>query len=239
MWFLRSAVPLAEIPIACDVHTHLLPGRDDGFTSTEESLKALTLCHRKGLRRVALTPHIEPERYPQNTRGQLEAAFTLFMEQVPAGMDIQITLAAEYMCDDSLDSQPSLLCFKDRTVLIEMSYYFPSPGLKQILFDLTTNGYQPVLAHPERYAYYASHPEVFDELHAMGCRFQLNLMSLGGVYGRESLRILNYLDRQHLYHFAGSDLHSVTQWERLQRLKISRSRALLVEKLAANNAALL
>lgn len=239
MWFIRPTLSIAEISIHHDLHTHLLPNRDDGFACSADALDALKLMHDQGLEHVALTPHIESERYPLNTKANLTEAFEAFKQLIPADWNLRLTLAAEYMCDNAFQSTPTLLCFKDKSILIEMSYFFPSPNLKQALFDLCTDGYKPILAHPERYSYYAHALDDFEVLQQMGCRFQLNLLSLGGVYGRASVKILNYLIKNHLYSFVGSDIHSVTQWEKIRGTHITRTQAALLEELLSNNAQLL
>jgi len=114
-----------------------------------------------------------------------------------AGEDIEFSAAAEYLMDDlfvrMLDNDEPLLTLRDRLVLVELSFAVPAINLKEILFALQLKGYQPVLAHPERYLYFGANKGWYDQLRDAGCLFQLNLMSFSGYYGPESRQLVEYL----------------------------------------------
>ena len=211
----KKGVPIGSLRIERDVHTHLIPGVDDGEVTSESAAQALTRMYGVGVRRVCLTPHVmagvwdNPEsRLTEEMRGVLRSA---------AGTAIpEVRLGAEYMIDQGLLSlvrrgAPDLLTIGEGRVLVEMSWYGMSAQLFDVAGELTGAGFTPVLAHPERYLYMAGQMEQFDRLHDAGCEFQLNLLSATGVYGELSTRIMNRLLERFLYRYVGSDIHSPRQ----------------------------
>ena len=116
------------------------------------------------------------------------------------------------MIDDSLISKSEnkdLLCLKDNLVLIETSFNHLPLNLL-IIFYLQTNGYLPVIAHPERYRYMYDN-KYFYKLADRGCIFQLNLLSAVGYYGEKCANITDFLLKNNLADFAGSDLHNLAK----------------------------
>ena len=203
-----------------DSHSHLLPGVDDGFKTAESSLKTLSLLEQSGVKAVWLTPHVM-EDYP-NTPDQLRERFQAFTSHYTGGL--QLHLAAEHMIDSllqqRLDQPGQLLPHQDDELLVETSYYNPPYRLKQTLQHIQQLGYHPLLAHPERYQYMTS--DDYQELHAQGIRFQLNLPSLVGAYGPEAQHKAEQLLTQGIYTRYGLDLHSYHQLELFLAASISK-----------------
>lgn len=207
-----------------DIHNHLLPGVDDGFATAEESLEAIRGLLAAGVEELVFTPHINPEVYPGNDEGRMRQAYGEFRPLLPDGL--KTSLAAEYMiCTDFerdiAGRAGELLCYEDKSILVEMSYLFRSPNLDKVLFELQMAGLKPILAHPERYLYMADCLEDFDRLHESGCRFQLNYISFAGVYGWNSVKIIRYLARRGYCDFVATDLHSIHQLERILSSKVA------------------
>lgn len=199
-----------------DIHNHLLPGVDDGFRHTSDSLKAIERMVSAGCRNFIFTPHMNPDVYPDINEMRHREVYEEFSNKIPEGWNVRTSLAAEYMIVNGFEERVSsradeLLKYEDGSILVEMSYYFRSPNLEQTLFELNMAGLKPILAHPERYVYMVSSLGDFDRIADMGCRFQMNLMSVTGKYGTDSLVILNYLLKRGLYSFTATDLHSLTQ----------------------------
>jgi tyrosine-protein phosphatase YwqE len=138
---------------------------------------------------------------------------TSAFEMLQVGSKLTSTLftAAEYYLDDYFDDlleeNTPLLTLKGKWVLVEFSFVTAPVNLKQTLFNLQINGYQPILAHPERYLYFAEDKKKYDELHEAGCFFQLNLLSLTGYYGRGPLDLAEYLVKKKYIDLLGTDLH--------------------------------
>lgn len=206
----------------CDIHSHILPAVDDGFQNAEESLQAIRRMADMGCREFVFTPHINPDVYRDTTEDGLRSVYESFENSIPAEWGVKTHLAAEYMLVDGFEERlndPGLLYLPDGSLLIEMSYYYRSDNLERVIFELQMQGRTPVLAHPERYSYLASDLEFFEKLRDMGCRFQMNRLSLGGCYGRESTKILHYIHRNGWYDYMATDLHSLAQLDTIGAMK--------------------
>lgn len=223
-----------------EVHCHLLPGVDDGFRSAESSLKAIGRMQAEGCCNFIFTPHLNPDVFPEMNEDRLKEVYESFAPAVPSG--IKTHLAAEYMVvngfEEKVASRASdLLTFPDGvSILIEMSYFYRSQNLEQTVFELGIAGLKPIIAHPERYIYMSEKLSDFDRLADMGCRFQMNLLSLTGKYGKESLKILKYLMGKGLYSYAATDLHSNPQLESILDARVPlRYRSGYAKLLEANS----
>ena len=210
----KRGIPISSLRIERDVHTHLIPGVDDGEFTFGTAAQALSLMRDKGVLRVCLTPHVMAGVYDNHEHDLTEGMKGIVR---CAGNDIpELHLGAEYMIDQNLLSlvrhgTRDLLTIKDGRVLVEMSCYGISAQLFDVAGELTGAGFTPVLAHPERYLYMAGQMERFDMLHEAGCEFQLNLLSTTGAYGELSMRIMGYLLERSYYRYVGSDIHSPRQ----------------------------
>ena len=233
--FLKPKVKIAHLPYCCEVHSHILPGVDDGFKNVDDSTQILRQFQKDGITHVAFTPHIDPGMFPKNTKPFLQERFKDFVKALPQDINMNFHLAGEYMCDDQMKTDEPILHFHDSSVLIEMSYFYVSPYIKEIIFGLMNEGFKPILAHPERYVYLAGQWEVYENYRDMGCRFQLNLLSLSGAYGPESKMIIRHLLEQDMYRYTGTDAHSIRQYMLIRNTEIPRKQAEEVEELMHNN----
>lgn len=211
-----------KLPVR-DIHNHLLPGVDDGFRHTDSTLHALHAMAEAGCKELVFTPHMNPDVYPDMKEADFRKVYAELVPQIPTEWGVKTSLAAEYMVVKDFENRASdpsqLLTFEDGSILIEMSYYFRSSNLEDTLFNLKLSGLKPILAHPERYLYMIENLKDYDNWHEMGCRFQLNLMSLTGAYGPASLKILKYLLDKGWYDFVATDLHSTQQLDRIFQSK--------------------
>lgn len=120
-------------------------------------------------------------------------------------------------------------------LLVETSYMYPPPGLPDILMKIWNAGYQPVIAHPERYLYMEEKDYLL--LKEKGYSFQLNLMSLSGYYGPHPKVVSEKLLKQKMYDFVGTDLHHLERYRpMLDQLRLTRRQLEALEGLIANNA---
>lgn len=221
--FRKKTALFPDLNLTSDWHCHVLAGVDDGVRQLNDSISILKSMKESGIRKIMLTPHLNPEIFPDNTEESLKARFAEFMDSLPddvkEGLDIR--LAAEYMVVDGFEKRnPSdLLQVDTNRVLIEMSYYYPSRNMEDAIFNLTSEGITPVIAHPERYLYHAGTLNVFDRYHDLGAEFQCNLLSLKGVYGPASIKILEYIMNKGWYSYTGSDTHTVNHFESIKRME--------------------
>ncbi|MDF2379972.1 hypothetical protein JMG10_00735 [Nostoc ellipsosporum NOK] len=197
--------------IGTDMHSHLLPGIDDGAPDLEASLQLIRGMEALGYRKLITTPHILWDMY-KNTPDIIQRGLETLQEvMVKEGIDVELRAAAEYYLDEyaeeMLRKKERFLTLNDNMVLVEFSMVHPPMGVKETLFEMQMQGYQPIIAHPERYSYLIKNKEFYDELREAGCLFQLNILSLTGGYGRTVTELAQYLLKHDFYNFVGTDLH--------------------------------
>jgi protein-tyrosine phosphatase len=207
----KSALPAPLSSLRCDVHSHLIPGIDDGSPDLGTSVRLIRGLMALGYSRLITTPHINADIFP-NTPATIRTGQAVVTEELRRqGIEVSLHAAAEYLMDERFsrllaDGEP-LLTLKDNLVLVELSFAIPAINLLEILFDIQLKGYQPVLAHPERYLYFGANKKWYDRLRDAGCFFQLNLMSFAGHYGPESKYLAEYLVKKRYVDLLGTDLH--------------------------------
>lgn len=203
---MKDLIPSGHV----DIHSHILPGIDDGAANIDASLALLEPLVAAGHTKLVGTPHIMYTVY-ENTPDTIGQALQVLQEATSDRFPgITISAAAEYMLDSNfpnLLAQSKLLTIKDNYLLVEMSYLNPPLHLHQMLFDIQVAGYIPVLAHPERYAFYHRNKEELRKLKNSGCKFQLNLLSVAGYYGPPVAETAMWLLREGLIDYVGSDVH--------------------------------
>jgi tyrosine-protein phosphatase YwqE len=216
----KSGPPADFTLLKADMHSHLIPGIDDGSPDMATSLELIKGLKELGYSKLITTPHIMWDMYKNSREIILERLEALKGAVSAAGIDIEINAAAEYFLDDHVEgllkNKIPLLTISKNWVLSEFSLAYPSHSLKSILFDMQMQGYQPVIAHPERYIYLEKNKEFYDELKDAGCLFQLNLPSLGGYYGKSVQELAQYLIKKDYYDLIGTDLHHFRHLEALQ-----------------------
>jgi protein-tyrosine phosphatase len=193
-----------------DIHSHLLPGIDDGSTSFAETLLLTQGMLEIGVIQFITTPHII-ENVWNNTKNNIQLLADKTVLELQQHQVIgSFKAAAEYLMDEQfirLFQSGELLTLKDNYVLVEISYTNPPIQLYTIIFDLRVAGYTPILAHPERYVFYHYNFEEYVKLKKAGCLFQLNLLAVVGYYGAGITKIAEKLLQKGMYDFVGSDVH--------------------------------
>jgi protein-tyrosine phosphatase len=203
--------------LVTDMHSHLLPGIDDGSPSVEVSMQLIKGLTELGYKKFITTPHILWDIY-KNDVSTIQPAFnelqTELKNQVPVKYAAEYFL--DYHIDELIEDEIPLLTIKDNMVLTEFSFVSAPLDLKEKLFALQMAGYQPILAHPERYSYFIKDLDVFDQLREAGYYFQLNLLSLTGYYGKIPQEIAEHLVEKKYVDFLGTDLHHSRHLHALQ-----------------------
>ena len=197
--------------LGTDMHSHLIPGIDDGSPDMQTSLQLVQGMVDLGFTKLITTPHVMWDMYPNTRENILEGVEKLKEAVIAEGIPVEIHAAAEYFLDDYVDGllkkgEP-LLPISGKKVLVEFSMANPSMNMKNILFEMQMQGYQPVIAHPERYIYLEGNKAYYDELKDIGCLFQLNILALGTYYGKSVHELALYLLKKDYYDIAGTDLH--------------------------------
>lgn len=204
-----------------DLHSHLIPNIDDGVKTLEESVEIIKNLKNLGYKKLITTPHIMSHRFPNNKETILSGFEKVKNELIKQNIDIELHVAAEYYYDEhfiELIRKKDLLTFGDNHILFELSYTSNPFGLEQIVYELLSAGYKPILAHPERYSFYSNTFEKYDTLKDLGLLFQINLNSLNDFYGKKPKLACEYLVEKGLVDFLGSDIHSMRYFDSLKNL---------------------
>lgn len=201
-----------------DYHSHILFGVDDGVKELSESLKVLGYYESLGVKRIFFTPHVN---LTYNDRGLIETNFDILKNRYNGGVELH--LAAEYLLDSgfALQIKQGLKCMEDNRVLVESSYLNKSANFDEILYQIANEGFTPVIAHPERYLFMDINK--YHKLKNCDYLFQLNLLSLSGMYGSGVKRRALYLLENNMYDLVGSDMHDLDQFkDHIREIKLSK-----------------
>lgn len=193
-----------------DIHCHILPGVDDGPTQMEESLQLLRMEKEQGVRRVIFTPHYCPGIFGA-PRSKVRSEFLELREQaVKQGLDMELLLGCElHRHDDILETlkKDSAFCMADTPyVLLEFAIHDSYNTIQNYTTGMVNYGYQPILAHAERYLSLRN-PAAIQNLIAAGACIQVNADSVLGITGWKDKQYCMKLLKKDLVHFIGSDAH--------------------------------
>ena len=239
-FFKKKEIPLNEFfPNGfVDIHSHLLPGIDDGANNIEDSISLISKMYSYGIKNFVTTPHVLGDVYPNSSEIILSKLEEVKQELNNQGfIDVNIRAAAEYMMDERFVERlqsNDILTIKNNFILVEMSYFNAPYNLYDVLFEIQLKGYKPILAHPERYAFYHNDFENFYKLKKAGCVFQLNLLSLTEQYGKGVQKTVQKLLKENLYDYVGTDTHHHNHLNLLKKIgnnKIKKQ----IEHLLINN----
>ena len=197
--------------LGADMHSHLIPGIDDGAKTVDDSLSLVKQLVDLGYKKIITSPHVYQEYYP-NTFDTIENGLRLVRKALSEhDMHLDFSAGAEYYLDEHfeelLNEKQSIRKISGNYVLVEMGFFGAPPNLENYIFQLQLAGYKPILAHPERYSFYQGKLDAFIRLKDLGCVLQVNLLSLAGYYGKEVAHLAQKLIKNELVSFLGTDLH--------------------------------
>ncbi len=205
----KTSFPADFSILGTDLHSHLIPGIDDGAPDLDTSLRLIGELQQLGYRRIITTPHVI-ELYPNTSTAIREGLEGIQTALEQAGSDMEIHASAEYHIDENFDKlleAGDLLPMPGNHLLIELSFFGEPPGLESTIFKLRVKGYKPILAHPERYSYYIGKKEKLTRLMDMGCALQVNIGSLSGHYGEPARKWATALIESGMVNYLATDLH--------------------------------
>jgi protein-tyrosine phosphatase len=212
--------------LGTDIHSHFIPGIDDGAQTLDASLELIRFFQEKGYKKVITTPHVMGDTY-RNTPEIILRGLDTVREALQANhIPIEINAAAEYYLDYDFEEKlkkGNLLTFGDNYVLVELSFVNPPDNLYHIFFDMQMKGYKPVLAHPERYSFWHKKFETYEELREKGVLLQLNINSLTGHYSIQTKRTAELMIERNMLSFLGSDCHHTGHTELIQHALYEKS----------------
>lgn len=203
-----------------DLHTHILPGIDDGSQDILESITIINQLYHNGVTDIVLTPH-----YIQNTNYN---ANHIIKERILSELrshlgsnKVRLYLGSEvYLCEniiELLERHEISTINNTKYMLVELPLTGYLNNLQNILCDLTSYGIIPIIAHPERYAFLQDNKEEIEKLLEFNCLLQCNVESLTGKYGKKAERLMKWLLKQNLVQFIATDTHSFDEENKLKK----------------------
>ena len=195
-----------------DIHSHILPGVDDGAKSFNHSLEILRGLASQGITDIIATPHYVNNSSYDSTRAenrQLHNQLCAYAKK--AGLDINIYLGNEIYIDPEIATllrQHIISPLADsKYLLVELPMSGEYHDYEDILVSLNYSGYQVILAHPERYHSVWKDFGILEDLAEQGILFQCNLGSIIGQYDKEPKKTIKKLAKAHLIFAFGTDIH--------------------------------
>jgi protein-tyrosine phosphatase len=196
-------------PIMVDMHSHVLPGIDDGAQTPEESIVLIKTMMELGIKKIIATPHVMVDYYRNDRESIMNALAILKAELINQNIDIPVEAAAEHYFDETFEKrieERSLMTMgEDNYVLFELSFINEPPNVIQTIQKMRDAGYKPILAHPERYAYMDIDRMMM--IRSWGCSLQVNTISLTGYYGKPTQKMAESMVDHQIVDFISSDMH--------------------------------
>lgn len=195
-----------------DIHCHIFPGIDDGSKDLKMSLNLLRKAEAAGITDIILTPHyIQNTKYNYNNTAKNKILEILRKATKKEGIKINLYLGNEVFLDMDIikllrQDKISPLA-NTKYVLIELPVRAEDASAKNILFDVISCGFVPIIAHPERYLYFQDDKHKIEEYLAMGCLMQGDYQSVHGRYGKSAQKALKRYLKKNQIHFLASDIH--------------------------------
>ena len=216
----------AELCFKTDIHCHLVPGIDDGSPDASTSADLIEQMQSWGISRIIASPHVTQTTF-ENDSTTIEPAIAKLHEELDKrGNTIPVSHSAEYRIDELFMRRleaGDLMLLPNNFILIENSFMQEPWNIDQLVFDLQVRGLRPILAHPERYAYYFNRKERYQELHNAGLMFQINLLSLAEAYGKAERKIAEHLIDKVLVDFIGTDIHKQSHIDTINRYLVTKA----------------
>jgi len=231
--------------LGADMHSHLLPGIDDGLQELEQTVEFIKDLQKLGYSKLICTPHILSDLYPNSPETILPKLAMVREALAEDDVDVKVEAAAEYMIDHEFteligrSKKEDLLTIGTDYILVEMSFLAPWPNFDKVIFDLRMLGLQPILAHPERYSYLHQHFTEYGRFKELGCKLQVNLLSLSGGYGPQVKKTAEKLFKNQMVDFLGTDMHHEKHLAMLKKLAREKSLYNLVSNAELLNKTLL
>lgn len=216
MFFFRKKKEPVKLWFTTDIHCHVVPGVDDGSPDAGTSARLVQGLYDLGIRRIIATPHVTQATFENTPQTLASPIAELRKALADNAIDVDIRTTAEYRVDEFFEQQianGTLMPYPDNYLLIENSFIQEPWNLEQLIFDLQVKGYKLIMAHPERYLYYHTRPQRYQELKQLGIDFQVNLLSLAGYYGKNEKRMAERLVEAGMVDFMGTDTHGFRHLE--------------------------
>ena len=218
-WFSKKKIELELDPLdfsvlKTDIHSHFIPGIDDGSPDMETTISLIKEMQGLGFKKVITTPHVMSDFYKNSSDIILKGLTDIRSELKVQNINMEIEAAAEYYIDYDFEQKigkEKFLTFGDNYILVELSFMEAPKNLFDIIFKLQLEGYKVVLAHPERYAFFSM--DDYEELVNRGVLLQINWLSIIGYYSPQIEQKTKDLISADMVSFIGSDCHNMNHAE--------------------------
>lgn len=201
-----------------DIHSHILPGIDDGAKTLTDSIKMIQFLKSQGVTDIIATPHyIHESSYTSTCTHNWALLCALKQALATAGISIDLYLGNEIYIDNHIvpliTSRKAYTLAGSRYLLVELPMSGEFANYEEVLRTLMARGYRVILAHPERYVSIQNNFELIRRLHHFGILLQCNLGSITGQYGAHAKDTIIKLAKQKMIFAFGSDIHRApTSW---------------------------
>ncbi len=205
--------------IGVDMHSHIIPGIDDGARTLADSLALAHRFKELGYRKLIATPHVMAD-YFRNTPETIQRGLdTLRAGLAEAQIDLEVDAAAEYYMDETFERkvrEKRVLTIGENYVLFELSFINYPANINDMIKLMLDSGYKPILAHPERYPYFHGTVDNYYRIREQGCALQINSIALTGYYGAGPKSLAEEMIDNSLVDFIGSDMHHLKHADALK-----------------------
>lgn len=234
-WFAKrnSKNNLSPIDFSCiktDIHSHLIPGIDDGSPDMDTTINLIKRMKELGFSKLITSPHVMSDFYKNSTEIILKGLDDIRSELKAQNIDIEIDAVAEYYIDYDFENKietEKLLTFGSNYLLVELSFMEIPKNFFDIIFKLQLAGYKVVLAHPERYNYFQM--KDYEDLINRGVFLQINWLSIIGYYSPQIKKKTEELISKEMVSFIGSDCHNMNHAKLYSKCQSKRSWHQLLE----------
>jgi protein-tyrosine phosphatase len=197
-----------------DLHTHILPGIDDGVQTIEDSVEFARVASEDGVKTIVATPHYKEGVWENHREGILDGVRVLRERMSAEGLQVNLLPGAEvHLCPDLVgrvkDGRATTLNDNGRTVLLELSLTQYPVELDNLVFQMKLAGLQVLLAHPERIRFFQDDIRRYESVVQLGAYGQITTGSMLGTFGSDARRFTEELLRKGLVHVLASDAHNV------------------------------
>ena len=228
-WFSKKKIELELDPLdfsvlKTDIHSHFIPGIDDGSPDMETTISLIKEMQGLGFKKVITTPHVMSDFYKNTSEIILKGLTDIRSELKVQNINMEIEAAAEYYIDYDFEQKigkEKFLTFGDNYILVELSFMEAPKNLFDIIFKLQLEGYKVVLAHPERYAFFTM--DDYEELVNRGVLLQINWLSIIGYYSPQIEQKTKDLIAADMVSFIGSDCHNMNHAELYKKCQTKKA----------------
>lgn len=228
----RLDTPVDLSMLGCDIHSHFIPGIDDGSKTIEDSVQMITELYKMGYKKVITTPHIMSDYYRNTPEIILSGLDKVRAALKLANIPIEVNASSEYYLDYDFErklDEEKLLTFGDNHLLFEISYMNPPDNLMHVIFKMQLHGYKPVLAHPERYNFWHNDFEKYKIFIDKGVLLQMNINSLTGYYSLSTKKIAEQMIDKNMISFLGTDCHHIGHIDLIKNVVYEKHLLKLIE----------